>query len=214
MIRVLDFWLILRWVFLFVLAFLIIHQTIFRLIRHFYHFPIPAFATQFIDNPIRRRFIQGPEVLAERMDLKPGMIVVEIGPGRGSYTLAVAEKIQPGGRVYAVDIQEPVVEKLKKRVEREGITNIHPRIDEAYNFSFEDMSVDRVVAIACLPEIPEPVRVLRECHRILKPNGLVCLSELFWDPDYPRRETEKRWARARSLYLTLSAYSAYPGSSS
>jgi len=47
------------------------------------------------------------------------------------------------------------------------------------------------VAIACLPEI---LRVLRECHRILKPDGLICLSEVFPDPDYPRRRTEKQWA--------------------
>ena len=85
-----------------------------------------------------------------------------------------------------------MVECLKKRVEREGLTNIYPRIDDAYNLPFEDESIDRVLAIATLPEIPEPVRVLRECHRILKPDGLVCLSELFPDPDYPRRNTEKQ----------------------
>lgn len=189
-----DLWSILRWVLILTLGFLVFTQTIFRLIRHFYPFPIPAFATQLIDNPIRRRFIQRPEVVAERMGLKPGMVVVEIGPGKGSYTKAVAEKILPDGKVYAVDIQESVVECLKKRVEKEGIKNIYPRIDNAYNLPFEDESVDRVLAIACLPEIPEPVRVLQECYRILKPDGLVCLSELFPDPDYPRRKTVKCWA--------------------
>jgi ubiquinone/menaquinone biosynthesis C-methylase UbiE len=177
-----------------ILGFLAFTQTILRLIRRFYPLPIPGFATQLIDNPIRRRFIQSPEIVAERMGLKPGMIVVEIGPGKGSYTKAVAEKILPDGKVYAIDIQEPVVERLKKRFEKEGITNIYPRIDNAYALSFEDESVDRVLAIATLPEIPEPVKVLRECHRILKTDGLVCLSELFPDPDYPLRRTEKRWA--------------------
>jgi ubiquinone/menaquinone biosynthesis C-methylase UbiE len=53
--------------------------------------------------------------------------------------------------------------------------------------------------IACLPEIPEPVRVLRECRRILRPGGLICLSELLPDPDYPLRSTERRWAAEAGL---------------
>jgi len=189
-----DLWLILGWVLILFIGSMVFVETILRLIKHFHHVPIPTFAAQLIDNPIRRRFIQRPEVVAERMHLKTGMIVVEIGPGKGSHTIAIAEKVMPGGMVYAVDIQESVVERLRKRVEREGITNIHPRVDDAYNLSFGDGSVDRVVTIACLPEIPEPVRVLKECHRILKTDGLVCLSEIFPDPDYPRRKTEKRWA--------------------
>ena len=90
----------------------------------------------------------------------------------------MAEKILTDGKVYAIDIQESVIERLRMRVEKEGIINICPRIDDAYDLSFEDESVDRVLVIATLPEIPEPVRVLREFHRILKPDGLVSLSEL------------------------------------
>ena len=157
--------------------------------------------TRFIDNPFRRRFIQQPSRIAERMQLEPGLIVVEIGPGKGSYTEAVAEKILPDGKVFAIDIQEGVIERLKRRIEKKGIPNIIPKIDNAYVFSFADESIDRVFAIACLPEIPEPVKVLRECHRILKPNGLVSLSELLPDPDYPRRKTEKRWAEEAGFEL-------------
>ena len=67
-----------------------------------------------------------------------------------------------------------------------------PEIDDAYNFSFADESVDRILAICTLPEIPDPVKVLREFKRILKPKGIVSLCEMFPDLDYPRRKTEKR----------------------
>ena len=43
------------------------------------------------------------------MDLEPGMIVIEVGPGKGSYTKAVAEKLMPNGKVYAIDIQEYII---------------------------------------------------------------------------------------------------------
>lgn len=196
----LDWWLVLQWILIGVLILLALSFLV-RIVRHYYHFPIPAFATQLIDNPIRRRLVQRPDVLAERLQLKPGMIVVEIGPGKGNYTKAVAERILPRGKVYAIDIQESVIERLKKRIKKEGITNIVPKIDNAYNLSFAEQSVDRVFAMACLPEIPEPVKVLREFHRILKPDGLVCLCEMFPDPDYPRRKTEKRWAAEAGFEL-------------
>jgi SAM-dependent methyltransferase len=172
-----------------------------RVLRHVYPFPIPSFMTRVIDNPVRRKFWQNPDVIAGRMQLGPGMVVVEIGPGKGSYTKAVAQRVLPNGIVYAVDISENVVQRLKTRFENEGMTNIVPKIEDAYHFSFADECVDRVFAVSCLPEIPEKTRVLAECRRILKPDGLICLSELLVDPDYPLRRTEKKWAGKAGLEL-------------
>ncbi len=185
---------ILQWFFFIFLFILFICCVVARIIRRYYHFPIPSLLTRLIDNPIRRRFIQNPKAFAERLELQPGMIVVEIGPGKGSYTIAIAERVRPNGKVYAVDISENVINRLKRRIVNEQITNIFPKIDNAHQFSFTDETVDRVVAIACLAEIPEPVRVLQEIYRILKPNGLLSISELAPDPDYPRRKTVKNWA--------------------
>jgi ubiquinone/menaquinone biosynthesis C-methylase UbiE len=53
-----------------------------------------------------------------------------------------------------------------------------------------------------LPEIPNPTGVLRECYRILRPDGLVSLCELVMDPDYPRRKTEEKWASDGGFELT------------
>jgi ubiquinone/menaquinone biosynthesis C-methylase UbiE len=191
----------LSWVLIGFIIILFFVCVVLRVIRRYYKFPIPSFFTELIDNPYRRRFIQKPSVVADRLDLKPGMIVVEIGPGKGSYTKAIAERVLPGGKVYAVDIQEAVIDRLKKRILDEKIPNIIPQIDNAHDFTFSDKSVDRVIAIACLPEIPEPVKVLREVRRILKPDGLLSLSELAPDPDYPRRKTVKRWAAEAGFRL-------------
>ena len=200
-----DIWLILKTIFLIFLIvlgiFFFIVFVLLRIIRRYHKFPIPGFMTRLIDNPIRRKFIQKPETIAERMKLESGMTVLEIGPGKGSYTKAIAKSILPYGKVYAIDIQESVLNRLKKRIEKEGITNIIPKIDDAYNLSFKDESVDCVLLIACLPEIPDPIRALKEFRRVLKPNGLISLSELLPDPDYPRRKTEKRWAEEAGFEL-------------
>jgi ubiquinone/menaquinone biosynthesis C-methylase UbiE len=157
--------------------------------------------TRLIDNPIRRKLIQKPATVAERLKLEPGMTVVEIGPGKGSYTKAIAKEVLPNGIVYAIDIQESIIKRLKKRLEKENIDNVIPKIDDAYNLSFQEASIDRVIMIACLPEIPEPVRVLKEVRRVLKADGIVSLSEMLPDPDYPRRKTEIRWANEAGFEL-------------
>jgi SAM-dependent methyltransferase len=175
--------------------------VIVRILRHLYPFPIPSFMTRFIDNPMRHKYAQNPDVIANRMQLGPGMVVVEIGPGNGSYTKAVAQRILPDGIVYAVDISESVVQRLKARFDNEGVTNVIPKIEDAYHFTFADESVDRVFAVSCLPEIPQPVAVMEECRRILKPDGLLCLNEWVVDPDYRLRNTEKLWAKRAGLDL-------------
>ena len=200
-----DIWLVLKTIFLIFLIvlgiFFFIFFVLLRIIRRYHKFPIPGFMTRLIDNPIRRKFIQKPETVAERMKLESGMTVLEIGPGKGSYTKALAKNILPDGKVYAIDIQESIINRLKKRIEKDNIENIIPKIDNVYNLSFEDSSIDRVIMIACLPEIPEPIRALKEIKRILKPNGLLSLSELLPDPDYPRRKTEIKWAETAGFKL-------------
>ncbi|MHA1375790.1 MAG: class I SAM-dependent methyltransferase [Promethearchaeota archaeon] len=170
-----------------------------KIVRKIHPFPIPAFLTSVIDNSIRRRFIQKPHQIAERMNLQPGMKVIEIGPGKGNYTKAVASKILPNGEVYAIDIQERVISRLKQRLEKEEIKNIIPMINDVYNLTFENESMDRIFAIACLPEIPKPINALMELKRVLKPGGIISFSELFIDPDYPLRRTEKKWAKEAGL---------------
>ncbi len=192
---------ILKWFFITLISIILFHQIVIRIIRHIVNFPAPAFITRIIDNPIRRRFVQNPEIIASRMMLNPGMTVLEIGPGKGSYTKAVAEKILPNGKVFAIDIQEEVINYVKKRIEKEKISNIIPSVDNAYDLSFSDESIDRIFSIACLPEIPDKIKVLKEFRRVLKPDGIISLCELFPDPDYPFRNTEKKWAEKANLKL-------------
>lgn len=183
-----------------VLGCLLLVETLGRLVRRRWRFPIPSFLTQLIDNPLRRRLIQPPWMVADRMMLEPGMMVVEVGPGKGSYTLEVARRVAPG-TVYACDVSPSVVERLQNRAEREGVCNVEARIEDVHGFSFGDDSANRVLMIATLGEIPDPVAALRECKRILRPGGLLCLSELLPDPDYPLRGTEKRWAAEAGMVL-------------
>lgn len=162
-----------------------------KIVRKLHPFPIPAFLTRLIDNPIRRKFIQQPDKLAERLHLEPGMKVIEIGPGKGNYTKAIAKQILPGGVVYAVDIQEWVINELEDRIKEENIQNIIPKIDDAYNLSFGDKTIDRFFLNTCLPEIPDPIKALEEFHRVLRMMELSHYANFFLIPIIPLKELKQ-----------------------
>ena len=170
-----------------------------KLIRHFWKFPIPAVMTGLIDNPIRRK-IQPPKKLIEKLQLEKNMVLLEVGPGKGTYTCEVAKQL-PNGKMMVIDIQESVIRKLKKKCEKLGITNVEQRVMDVYNLNFDNEVFDRIFLISCLPEIPDPVRALEELNRVLKPNGFFCLVEAFPDPDYPLPRTEIGWAKDAGLKL-------------
>ena len=162
---------------------IIIFQIVVRIIRFFYKFPIPEFMVDFIDNPIRLR-IQPPDRTAVRHGIVPGMRVLEVGPGNGTYTMAAARRVGEKGRLVTVDIEPRNIERVRARAAEEGVPNIDARVANIYALPFDDESFDLVYMIAVMGEIPEPQRALNEFQRVLLPNGRLVFSELLLDPDY------------------------------
>lgn len=158
----------------------------------------PSWIPEVIDNPFRRNIFQKPKTIIQRMAVAPGMTCMDIGAGKGFYTKELAKQAAPG-IVHAIDISEKVIERLDRRVKKWTITNIQTHVQNAQALDFPDNSVDRILSITCLPEIPEPIKALEEWKRVLKPGGIISLSEVYGDPDYPRRKTEKEWAKKAGL---------------
>lgn len=175
--------------------------TAMRIIRHFNKAPMPEFFAGLIDNPWRRRIIQPPDKTAVRHGILPGMTVLEIGPGTGTYTVAAARQAGEQGKVVAIDIEPKIVKRVRKRVEKEGLTNIEVQVADAHCIPFEDETFDVIYMITVVGEFPSPEVALREFYRVLSPIGTVAFSELFPDPDYPRASTLERWATGAGFEL-------------
>ena len=155
--------------------------------------PCPSSWSWIVDNPLRRWDVRHA---LDRAGLRAGETVLELGPGPGAFTVDAAQRVGPEGRVIAVDIQPEMIAQVDARVRAAGVTNVETHVASAYELPIADASVDRVFLITVLPEIPDPVRALREIHRVLKPGGIVSMTEEFLDPDYPRRATTIAWAKA------------------
>jgi ubiquinone/menaquinone biosynthesis C-methylase UbiE len=178
---------------------LALHTTI-RVIRHFHKFPMPEFLANLIDNPLRRK-IQPPGEMPIRHGIDPGMMVLEVGPGNGRYTLEIARRVGDTGKVITVDIEPKMIERVMQRARAEGITNLEAKVANVYDLPFDDGTFDAICMIAVISEIPEPERAMREFYRVLSPSGTLAFSELLFDPDYPLAGTLIRQASLAGFRL-------------
>jgi ubiquinone/menaquinone biosynthesis C-methylase UbiE len=129
------------------------------------------------------------------------MTVLDVGPGNGTYTMAAARRVGSTGKVIAIDIEPKMVERVERRIAAEGSTNVETRLADVYQLPFGDETFDLIYMIAVISEIPQPERAMQQCHRVLKPQGTLVCSELFFDPDYPRAQTLLRMAANTGFQL-------------
>jgi ubiquinone/menaquinone biosynthesis C-methylase UbiE len=166
-----------------------------KIVRRYLHFPAPSFIGRGLDSRPRKK-IQPPAMLVEALDLENGMSVLEIGCGPGTFTLDVARAVAPDGCVYAVDVQEGMLDQLRRRIETESISNITPVLADAEGrVPLEDGKFDRSFAVCVVPEIPDRAKALREVRRLLKDGGLFGEAEFVLDPDWPLPRTARKWAK-------------------
>lgn len=181
----------------------LLYQVLIRIIRKVYHFPAPAFIGRFLDSDLRR-WQQPPDKLIERSGIKQGMKVLDLGCGSGAFTTFVARAVGEQGKVYAVDIQPAMLKQLERklaRVENQDIENIELKQASAYQLPFEDGALDLVYMVTVLEEIPDRGRALREIKRVLKPGGILSVTELLPDPDYPLRSTTIKTCQREGFVL-------------
>jgi len=178
-------------VILIVLGAILLWLALLRIIKKFYHRPAPAFIGRGLDSNIRR-WVQPPGKIIERSGIEQGMTVLDLGCGSGAFTFFVARAVGEWGKVYAVDIQPAMLKQLERKLarpENQDIKNIEPKQASAYDLPFEDGSIDLVYMVTVLQEIPDRSRALREISRVLKPGGILAVTEFLPDPDYPWRST-------------------------
>jgi ubiquinone/menaquinone biosynthesis C-methylase UbiE len=86
-------------------------------------------------------------------------------------------------------------------VQQAGLANVETHIASAHDLPLETGSVDRAFLVTVLPEIPDRGRALAELWRVLKPGGVLSVTEEFLDPDYPLARTTIRWVQEAGFTL-------------
>lgn len=115
-----------------------------------------------------------PATNIARLGVIDGMRVVDLGAGSGFYTLECARRVGPSGRVYAVDVQKDLLERLRKESASQGSRNIEViwgNAEKIGGTKLRESIADRVIVSNILFQIEKPDDFVMEIRRILKPGG-------------------------------------------
>jgi len=137
----------------------------------------PVWAGYLLLCPIRKLF-HPPEKILNPF-IKKGMRVLEIGPAMGFFTLTMAEMVGDTGKVYAVDIQQRMLNVLQKRAEKKGLSHtIECILASADNFNIHHLKdIDFCLLFAVVHEVADPEKLFKELFKILKPRAQVLMVE-------------------------------------
>ncbi len=129
---------------------------------------------------------ENPAKLLAALELKPGQTVADIGCGNGYYTLLMARKVGPEGRVYAVDIQPEMLQMLEERARAAGLDNIVPVLSSPADPKLPADAVDLILLVDVYHEFAYPEQMLAGMRTALSPDGVVALAEYrLEDPQIP-----------------------------
>lgn len=117
------------------------------------------------------------EAVVAAAEVRPGMLVADIGAGEGYYTVRLSPLVGPRGRVLAQDIVPEVRDRLTARVQREGLDNVAVRLGEPSDPRLPPGSLDRIFLVHMYHEVTDPYAFLWHLVGGLKPGGEVVVVD-------------------------------------
>jgi ubiquinone/menaquinone biosynthesis C-methylase UbiE len=135
---------------------------------------------------------EAPSKALDALELKPGMVVADIGAGSGYYASRMARRVAPSGRVYATDIQQGMIDLLDRRIRSEGLSNVTTVLGGMDDPKLPPNSIDLAIMVDVYHELQQPQIFLQRLKPAFKPGGrLVLLEFRKEDPKVPILEVHK-----------------------
>ncbi|MBC7797850.1 MAG: methyltransferase domain-containing protein [Pyrinomonadaceae bacterium] len=128
------------------------------------------------ESPERDKNLQISRVM-DILKIQPGSNVADIGAGSGWFTTRAAKRIGSNGTVYAVEINQEYLDYITERAKRENFPNIKTVLGTEDNPKLSDNSIDATLILKSYHEIAQPVKVLVNLRKSMKPNGLLGIIE-------------------------------------
>ena len=156
-----------------------------------------------------RDLYQRPEQIMDALQIGEGSVVADLGAGGGWFTVRLASRVGPNGRVYAEDIQEQMINAIGRRVELLGLKNVIPKLGSPVDPQIPAGTLDAVLIVDAYHEVEQPVALLKNVAKTLKPNAVIGIVNYKKDGGGPgpamdeRVDAEKVIADAKAAGLEL-----------
>ena len=113
----------------------------------------------------------------DELGIGEASVVADIGAGGGWFTIRLARRVGPNGKVYAEDIQPEMIESIRRRIEREGMQERVVTVPGTPTDPKLPGPVDAALIVEAYNEMEAPVVLLRNVARALKPDGRLGIIE-------------------------------------
>lgn len=128
------------------------------------------------DNILRRLVHDPPAMVGEW--LGEGGTALDVGSGMGHFTIGMARIVGPGGKVYAVDLQQKMLDVTMKRAAKAGVADrIEPCLCRRDSLALEALNADFALVFWMGHEVPDPERLFGEIHGALREGGRLLYAE-------------------------------------
>lgn len=140
---------------------------------------------------------QKPDLVMDTLGIGERSVVADVGAGGGWFTVRLARRVGPNGVVYAQDVQSPMLDSIRRRIDREGFQNVRYIRGERLDPKLPAEALDAVLMVDTYHEFENPVALLRGVGLAIKPTGRVGIVDFRSDgggpgPPFSERVKEER----------------------
>ncbi|RYZ47061.1 MAG: class I SAM-dependent methyltransferase [Sphingobacteriales bacterium] len=164
-----------------------------------------AAGSDWLERPERQQEENASLAIA-KMGLNDSSVVADLGAGTGYYSFRIAPLV-PNGKVYAVELQDELIDVLTRRKQETGLKNVFVVKGDTLSPNLPPNSVDLLFMVDVYHELAWPKEVLRAVYDCLKPGGRLLLIEYRGeDPSVPIKPLHKTTVKQMNKELAASGF--------
>jgi ubiquinone/menaquinone biosynthesis C-methylase UbiE len=144
-----------------------------------------------LEGPDRDAY-QQPDQIMDALQIGEGSVVADLGAGGGWFTVRLARRVGPNGKVFAEDIQSQMISVIERRVQREELPWVTTVLGTPVDTKIPPSTLDAALMVDAYAEFEQPVALLRNIARALKPHGTLGIVNYKKDGGGPGPPMEER----------------------
>ena len=138
---------------------------------------IVLFSFNAVQGQANREEWQPPGKIMDAVGVKPGMVIGELGAGRGYMTFYLAERVGKKGKVYANDISQSALDEITARAKREGFKNIETVMGEIEDPTLPVKDPDMLIMVYVLHMLDKPMEFMENVKKYMTPETPLVIIE-------------------------------------
>lgn len=116
---------------------------------------------------------------AEKSNAQIGEVCIDLGSGRGTDVLKIAEQVGENGFVYGIDVTDEMINKAKSTAKKLEVINVDFIKSDLENIPLKDQTADIIISNCTLNHVNDKFKVWSEIHRLLKKGGRFVISDIY-----------------------------------